>query len=157
MKSPVYLSLLLILISFNAVGQSKKAAVKPAPKKTTKTVTKPVKPTEPSFIMVKIKSSKFYHDFVGDAVARNGIEDKIDEQLEITKNGEWISGDTGPGEANILLKVKNIELATKTILKVLNEEKFDKTIFIGLRTSAAKVPWTYKVIYPKNYKGNNPF
>lgn len=122
----------------------------------TKTVTKtaktPVK-LEPQVLIVKIISSDF-KNMVGSFDIRQRIEDKIDEQLTATKNGEWISGDSGPGEANILYKVLNVDQATKLILKVLDEEKFIKSVIIGIRTSVSQGRGNYKVIYPANYKGS---
>lgn len=153
MKPLNYILPFLIMISISVLGQTKPKTTKPVKKPVTKTTTKPVLKQEPVFMLVKIKSSVFNNDFVGDAAVRQRIEDKIDEQLMAVGIGEWVSGDLGPGEANILYKVKNTDQAVKIILKVLNEEKFEKKIFIGTRISKDKIPWTYKVIYSKNYKG----
>ncbi|MDB5226750.1 MAG: hypothetical protein JWN78_943 [Bacteroidota bacterium] len=165
---PICTLLILILSLQHATAQPKKPTTpvtkttKPATKtitktKTkTKTITKTVKPAvkqEPQVLIIKIQSAEF-KNMVGSFDIRQRIEDKIDDQLEATKNGEWISGDSGPGEANILYKVQNVDQATKLILKVLDEEKFIKSVIIGIRTSAPQGRWNYKVIYPTNYKGS---
>jgi hypothetical protein len=135
------LPVLLISCFAAAYGQSKKNA---------KTKTKP--PVS-GILFIKIKSTVFNN--LGTATdIKQRIEDKIDDELEATKNGEWLSGDIGPGENNLLLKVKNIDLAVKSVLKILAEEKFIKSVLIGLRVSGAPNHWNYKVIYPKAYKGN---
>ena len=162
MKISLFTFLLCMFYSSNIFSQAAKTT-KPVAKTTTKApvkkkTTKPVKTvkapvkTAPSFLLVKIKSDIFINS-IGALTIREGIEDKIDEQLTAAKNGEWISGDSGPGEINILYKVQNVDVAMKIILKVVNEEKFAKTIIMGIRTYFEKGQSKYKAIYPVGYNG----
>jgi hypothetical protein len=142
--------MILALVYSGASAQSSKSKTGKKPGSAVP-VKKPVVKKEPVILLVKIKSNTFRQQ-VGAFAVRARIEDKIEDELEADKNGEWISGDCGPYEVNMLFKVINVDQAVKAALKVISEESFEKTVLMGVRTSIENGRWNYKTIYPAGYK-----
>ena len=103
-------------------------------------------------LFVQIESSAFKDEMTA-LKKRQEIEQKIEVALKSNNNGEWTAGDLGPGEANMLFEVQNIDNAISIILDVLSKEGYYKKTLIGRRLNTAKDDWFYEVIYPFNFSG----
>lgn len=84
---------------------------------------------------------------------RQDLESKIGEELESQSIGEWIAGDLGPGGANMLFAVQDIDRSLGIILTILKQNEVDN-VRIGKRTKIAADDWFYTVIYPSKFSGN---
>lgn len=84
---------------------------------------------------------------------RQQIEQLIDNGLKSQHSGSWIAGDLGPGGANMLFEVQNIDKANEVIQTILSKNGLDKTTVIGRRIKTAENDWFYEVVYPINYSG----
>lgn len=148
MDNPIiYLLLLSVCISCNTSVQSNKINNTPQEKSI-----KWSPEQETPVVFVQIQPGAFKNEL--DALyIRQRVESKIEKRLENLKIGNWIAGDLGPGGANMLFEIQNIEEAKEIILKIINEEKLSKFTVIGLRIYISHTDWKYKVIYPENYNG----
>jgi hypothetical protein len=81
------------------------------------------------------------------------IELKLDKALKLIGLGHWIAGDIGPGGANMLFEVSNIDNAISTILELLAKEGLDNKSVIGRRINEDSENWFYEVVYPINFNG----
>lgn len=84
---------------------------------------------------------------------RQDIEQKIEKALKAKGLGEWTAGDLGPGGANMLFDVSNIDNAISVILEVLSNAGLDKKTIIGRRINTEVEDWFYEVVYPTNFNG----
>ena len=103
-------------------------------------------------LFVQIEPSAF-KDEMSALNKRQEIEQKIESALKLNNNGEWTAGDLGPGGANMLFEVQNIDTAIPIIMDVLFKEGFDKKTVIGRRLNESEDDWFYEVIYPLNFGG----
>ena len=85
---------------------------------------------------------------------RQEVEDKLSNALENKNFGEWFAGDLGPGGANMLYTVTDIDKSLQIILEVLQQNELDKNVLIGRRVLLDKDDWFYEVIYPTKYSGD---
>lgn len=84
---------------------------------------------------------------------RQEIEDKLSEILENKNLGQWFASDLGPGGANILYSVTDIDESLQTVLGVLHDNNLEKQVVIGRRVLVSEGDWFYEVIYPIKYSG----
>lgn len=84
---------------------------------------------------------------------RQEIEDKIDIALKEANLGEWFAGDVGPGGGNMLYHIDDTNLSLKSIIRVLEENKLEKEVWIGKRVCITNNDWFYEVIYPEKFSG----
>jgi hypothetical protein len=82
---------------------------------------------------------------------RQQIEQLIDKELKSQALGQWIAGDIGPGEANMLFEVQDIARAKTIVLSILAKEGLDKATLIGRRVNTSADDWFYEVIYPIDF------
>lgn len=57
---------------------------------------------------------------------RQDIEAKIEKALKLKGVGEWIAGDLGPGGANMLFEVIDVDKAVPVILETLATNGYKK-------------------------------
>lgn len=81
------------------------------------------------------------------------IEEEIASELEKEQLGEWIASDIGPGGANILFTVHDIELALSTVLPLLAARHLAKSTIIARRVMTKQDDWFYEVLYPAHFTG----
>lgn len=84
---------------------------------------------------------------------RQEIEQHINEKLQSQALGQWIAGDIGPGGANMIFEVQDIEGAKAIILSILTREGLNKAALIGRRVNTSAEDWFYEVVYPLDYNG----
>ena len=84
---------------------------------------------------------------------RQDIEQKIEAALKAKGLGDWTAGDLGPGGANMLFEVSNVDNATSVVLEVLSKSGLDKKTIIGRRIYTEEEDWFYEVIYPSSFSG----
>ena len=84
---------------------------------------------------------------------RQSLEDAIEAALQSKGQGKWFAGDLGTGGANMLYEVMSPEQALPIIVDVLKREGIEKETVVAQRIYNGAKDWTYKVVYPKNYKG----
>ena len=103
-------------------------------------------------LFVQIEPSAF-KDEMEALDKRQDIEQKIETALKLKGLGDWTAGDLGPGGANMLFEVSNVDSATSVILEVLSKAGLDKKTIIGRRIYTEEEDWFYEVIYPKTFNG----
>lgn len=103
-------------------------------------------------LFVQMQSSAF-KDEMAALDKRQQIEQLIDNELKSKNLGEWIAGDLGPGGANMLFEVQDVDEAKSVIKNMLSNNGLDKATIIGRRVNIVADDWFYEVIYPLNYNG----
>ena len=103
-------------------------------------------------LFVQIEPSAF-KDEMQALNMRQDIEQKIEAALKAKGLGEWTAGDLGPGGANMLFEVSNIDNAISIILEVLSKTGLNKKTIIGRRINTEAEDWFYEVVYPNNFNG----
>ena len=103
-------------------------------------------------LFVQIEPSSFKDEMQALNI-RQDIEQKIEAALKAKGLGEWTAGDLGPGGANMLFEVSNIDNAISIILEVLSKTGLDKKTIIGRRINTEAEDWFYEVVYPNNFNG----
>lgn len=103
-------------------------------------------------LFVQIEPSAF-KDEMQALTTRQDIEQKIEAALKVKGLGEWTAGDLGPGGANMLFEVSNIDNAISIILEVLSKTGLDKKTIIGRRINTEAEDWFYEVVHPNNFNG----
>ncbi len=103
-------------------------------------------------LFVQIVASAFKDEMEALNV-RQHIEQKIEIALQEKGLGKWTAGDLGPGGANMLFEVSNIDNAISIILEVLSKAGLDKKTIIGRRINTEAADWFYEVVYPNNFNG----
>lgn len=121
-----------------------------------------IKPKDTSFnwkpfeanltLFVQIEPSAFTDEMQALNI-RQSVEQKIETALKTKSLGRWIAGDLGPGGANMLFEVANIDNAISIILEVLSKNGLDKSAIIGRRINTEAQEWFYEVIYPNSFTG----
>lgn len=104
-------------------------------------------------LFVQIQPSAFKDEMVA-LDKRQQVEELIDRELQSKNLGKWIAGDLGPGGANMLFKVQEIDKAKAVIEAVLSEHKLKEVTIVGRRINVAADDWFYEVIYPLDYDGD---
>lgn len=104
-------------------------------------------------LFVQIEGSVFKDEYEA-ILRRQGLEKSIETALQTNKLGQWTGGDVGPGGANMLFEVNNIDKAISTIIDVLKKSGLDKKTIIGRRINTDAEDWFYEVIYPTNFNGD---
>lgn len=103
-------------------------------------------------LFVQIEPSAFKSEIQA-LVVRQDIEQKIEAALKSKGLGEWIAGDLGPGGANMLFEVSNVDEAISIILEVLSTTRLEKRTTIGKRINTEAEDWFYEVVYPNTFNG----
>lgn len=103
-------------------------------------------------LFVQIEPSAF-KDEMKALDKRQEIEQKIETVLKSKGLGDWTAGDLGPGGANMLFEVSNVDNATSVILEVLSKAGLDKKTIIGRRIYTEEEDWFYEVVYPNTFNG----
>jgi hypothetical protein len=103
-------------------------------------------------LFVQIEPSAFKDEMQALNI-RQDVEQKIENSLKAKGLGEWTAGDLGPGGANMLFEVSNIDNAISVILEVLSNAGLDKKTIIGRRINTEAEDWFYEVVYPNNFNG----
>ena len=103
-------------------------------------------------LFVQIEPSAFKNEMEA-LTKRQEIEQNIEIALKSKGLGEWTDGDLGPGGANMLFEVSNVENATSVILHVLSKTGLDKKTIIGRRIYTEEEDWFYEVVYPHTFNG----
>jgi hypothetical protein len=111
----------------------------------------PFKNEEILFVQIQPSGSKDEMQLLD---KRQEVEDKLREALENNNLGKWIAGDLGPGGANMLFTVSDVNKSLQTVMSVLQENDLEKNVLIGRRVSLDKADWFYEVIYPVSYSGH---
>jgi len=103
-------------------------------------------------LFVQLKAKAFKDEW---AALEKGheVEEQISNRLKAAMEGASAGSDVGPGGANILFEVNDINKAIPIILKVLQQEEFDQSAIIGRRVNTSADDWFYEVIYPANFTG----
>ena len=101
-------------------------------------------------LFVQIEPSAF-KDEMEALDKRQDIEQKIEIALKSKGLGDWTAGDLGPGGANMLFEVSNVDNATSVILEVLTKAGLDKKTIIGRRIYTEEEDWFYEVVYPNTF------
>lgn len=110
----------------------------------------PVKGNEVLFVQIQPSGFKDEMQMLN---KRQEIENKLSEALENKNLGQWFAGDLGPGGANILYTIVDIDKSLQVVLRVLHDNDLEKQVLIGRRVLVSKEDWFYEVIYPANYSG----
>ena len=84
---------------------------------------------------------------------REEIENRIGKALKKQSLGRWITGDLGPGVANMLFEVKVTKQSLDIILQIFKEYNLEDQLVIVQRAYRSSTDWNYKIIYPKDFKG----
>lgn len=103
-------------------------------------------------LFVQIEASTF-KDEIEALEVRQNIEQKIEVALKGKGLGEWTAGDLGPGGANMLFEVSNIDNSISIIMEVLSKAGLNKKAIVGRRINTEAVDWFYEVVYPGNFNG----
>ena len=103
-------------------------------------------------LFVQIEPSAF-KDEMEALDTRKDIEQKIEAALKAKGLGDWTAGDLGPGGANMLFEVSNVDYATSVVFEVLLKSGLDKKTIIGRRIYTEEEDWFYEVVYPSSFSG----
>jgi len=103
-------------------------------------------------LFVQIDGAAFKDD-MEELLTRQAVEKEIGDALKNEKLGEWVAGDLGPGGANMLFEVNDINKSVSIILSALKTSGFNKNIRIGRSIGFDAENWFYEVIYPINFNG----
>jgi hypothetical protein len=110
------------------------------------------KSNNPNILFVQWQYSSS-SDYLRVLEKRQVVEVKIDQALKRKSFGNWIAGDLGMGGANMLFEVKDFKESLEVVLKVVKDYQLEKQTVIAQREYISQNNWTYKVIYPRNFKG----
>ncbi|MBS7566095.1 hypothetical protein KHS38_16930 [Mucilaginibacter sp. Bleaf8] len=84
---------------------------------------------------------------------KGNLEDEIATELEKEQLGEWMASDLGPGGANMLFTVYDIDSALTIVLSAIGARHLSKNTIIARRVMTKQDDWFYEVLYPAHFTG----
>lgn len=84
---------------------------------------------------------------------RNNMWDVLNECLGWTGNGAVHGGDIGSGSVNLFFDAVDPHIAVESIVAYLNAKGIKKKFIIALKVPLKNDAVDFKVLYPKNFKG----